>query len=366
MRCQRVAIVLGVATLTLLAGCVGSIAPDAGEPIDGGDDPGRTTAATGTETSTGTVATDPYGGRTLVVAVENPTNGTRDYAPLVGRALDYWEANASGYVAFDVSYRLDPDATDPDVVVTVVDRIEECGSEHDQPAGCAPYITRPSQFTPPERVRVVGGLTDESVVRVLIHEFGHTLGLDHDDEPRAVMRAENRLATLPQRDAVDRSFAWPNRTLSVHVDVQDDAGDRADVERRVEGTLAYFDRGAAGTVPEGVSFVRRSDRSAADVVIQVGGDHPCDRDSGSCRRLRGLDPDGDDRLETYDRLEVYVVGLEPEAVGWHVGRHLGHALGLTDDAAYPEPLRTSATYDERRSDWWAASNASAATTTPTG
>jgi len=359
---QRVGLALVLAVLALLAGCVGPITPDASQPFDD-DTEAVTGTATGSEaaevetgteagTTTPRAASDPYGGRTLVVGIENPENGSRDYAPLVRQALDYWEANDSRYVGYEVSYRLDPEAPDPDVVVSVVDRIEDCGSEEDHAAGCAPYITRPEQFSPPVRVRVVEGLSDESTARVLIHEFGHTLGLGHDDEPQSVMRAEGHLATLPQPDAVDRSFAWSDRTLSVHVDVGPDAGDRAAVERQVTETLAYFDRGAGRTTPEDVSFVRASNRSAADVVVQIGGDHPCARESGSCRRLRGLDPDGDDRLETYDRLEVYVVGLEPEAVGWHLGRHLGYALGLTEDAEYPEPLRSSSGYEERRSDWW--------------
>ena len=355
MAWQRVALALGLATLVLLAGCAAPIAPDADQPFDGGTDEAiGTETATGTVAATGTrvVATDPYGGRTLVVGIENGANESRDYAPLVRRALDYWEANASRYAGYDVSYRLDPDASDPDFVVSVVDRIDDCGSEEDHSAGCAPYVTRPEQFSPPVRVRVVDGLSDESTVLVLVHEFGHTLGLGHDDEPQSVMRAERRLATLPRTDAVDRPFAWADYALSVHVDVEDDAGDRAVVERQVTETLAYFDRGAEGTVPENVSFVRTSNRSSADVAVQIGGSNPCDRDTGSCRRLRGIDPDADGRLETYDRLEVYVFGIDPEAVGWHIGRHLGYALGLTDDPEYPEPLRSSASYDERRSDWW--------------
>ena len=381
---RRALLGLCLAVLVLLAGCTAPFPAGVDRSTDEGTGtPGETetgtaaetaTAGTGTVTGAGTVteagtdagfetgtnrgtgsagvSTDPYGGETLVVAVEDPGDGSREYAPLVRRALDYWEANASRYAGYEVSYRLDPDSADPDVVVSVVEHIEDCGSEDDHSAGCAPLITRPAEFSPPIRVRVVDGLSDESTVRVLIHEFGHTLGLGHDDEPQPIMQARGRLATLPRQDAINRSFAWENRTLAVHVGVGEDAGDRTTVDRQVAETLAYFDRGAEETVPENVSFVRTGNRTTADVVVQVGGTNPCERETGSCRRIRGLDPDADGRLETYDRLEVYVVGLDPEAVGWHVGRHLGYALGLTDDGEYPEPLRTSASYGERRSEWW--------------
>jgi hypothetical protein len=371
----REALVVALAMLLLTAGCVAPAVPGVDQPADGGNgngddgasgttgegggDAGRAGTSGGGSGSDGTGTevvgpVDPYGGKTLVVAIDYEVDRTRDYAPLVRRALAFWEANASRHAGYDVSYRLEPGAAEPDFVVSVVDRIGDCGSVDDHSAGCAPYITGPQQFSPPERIRVVQGLSDESTVQVLIHEFGHTLGLGHDDEPQSVMRARGRLATLPRTDARNRSYAWADDELTLYVDVQNDAGDRPTVERQVRETIAYFDRGADGTVPENVSFVRTSNRSRADVVVQVGGTNPCDGDSGSCRRIRGLDPDVDNRLETYDRLEVYVFGLEPEAVGWHVGRHLGYTLGLNEEAEYPQPLRSSASYEDRRTEWWVA------------
>jgi hypothetical protein len=68
--------------------------------------------------------------------------------------------------------------------------------------------------------------------------------------------------------------------------------------------------------------------------------------------VTGTDPDGDGALERYTRLEIVVVGLDTEAVGWHVGRWLGVGFGLDADASFPPPLRENATYEDRRSEWW--------------
>jgi hypothetical protein len=189
-------------------------------------------------------------------------------------------------------------------------------------------------------------------MQVLKHELGHTLGLSHDDAPLDVMRARSVLTTLPAEDARNQSFAWAERDLSVYLDATGvPATDRATVETQVEATLAFYERGAEGSGP-GVSFSLTRNRSAADVVLSVGGDAPCARERGSCRRIRGADPDGDGRLERFNRMDVYVVGLDPAAVGWHVGRHVGFALSLDREVEYPEPLRADATYAERRSEWW--------------
>ena len=382
---RRAVLGLGLAVLVLLAGCTAPFPAGVDRSTDGetrtpaGAETGTAaetaTAGTGTvtdaeaatgagtdagfetgtnrRTGSGSASADPYGGKTLVVAVENPGDGSREYVPLVRRALDYWEANASRYAGYEVSYRLDPDATDPDVVVSVVERIEDCGSGDDHSAGCAPYITRPEQFSPPVRLRVVDGLSDESTVRVLEHEFGHLLGLDHGDAPRDVMAARSVLTTLPRTNATDRAVPWSSPTLSVYVDdATVPARDRSTVDDQVRHALDYVDRGADGTVPENVSFVRAANRSQADLVVRFSDDLQCGADATSCFRVLGLDPDGDGALETYTRAVVTIdADLDRDAVGWHVGRWTARALGVTDDEL-PEPLRPSATYTERRSEWW--------------
>jgi hypothetical protein len=331
-----------VVALVLLAGCSSSLdgAPAVGGGGEGGDGP----------TWTGD-ADNPYQQRELVVAVAAPTNGSRAFAPLVREALSYWEASSERYAGYPIEYRLAPDAADPDVRVRFVDAVGECGTE-DGAAGCAPVITEPGQFDPPVTVRVRGGFSDESTVGVLKHEFGHTLGLAHGDPPDDVMRPVSTLTTLPRTNATAKALPWDDSTLSVHVDLSAvPAGEREAARRQVDAALGYFADGAGGTVPENVSFVRTDDRAAADVTVRATDDSPCSTSSGSCGYLRGSDPDGDGARETYTRLEITVTDLDTAAVAWHVGRWLGTGFGVEGDD-YPEPLRESTSYAERRSEWW--------------
>lgn len=334
---ERAATVL-VAALLVLSGC--TLGPG-GPSVDAGDaDP----------TWSGD-PDNPYRQGELVVAVAPPSDGDRDFTPLVREALDYWAANSEQYAGYPIDYRLAPDATDPDLRIEFVGSVEQCGTE-EHAAGCAPVITKPGQFDPPVDVRVRTGFSDDSTVQVLKHELGHTLGLNHGDAPADVMAASSTLTTPPQRNASERALPWQSETLSVYVDVSSlPASERDEARRQVRGTLGYFADGADGTVPENVSFVRTDNRSAADITIRATDESPCSTSSGSCGYILGTDPDGDGAREWYTRLEITVTDLDTEAIGWHVGRWLGVGFGLEGEA-YPEPLRESASYQERRSDWW--------------
>ncbi|MFC6960861.1 matrixin family metalloprotease [Halocatena marina] len=298
---------------------------------------------------------NPWGERTLTVAIKDETGNDRAFEPLVQNALAYWEQNSRKYAGYQINYRLEPDAANPDVVVSFVPSIEECGVE-EQVEGCAPYIRSPEEVNRPANVQVRSGYTDESTVKLLIHEFGHTLGLGHDDKPKKIMAATTDLTTLPKPNVTERALPWDHSTLSVAVDLSGvPATDRATVNSQVDKAFAYYDQGADGTVPNRVSFRRVSNPEEADIVVQFTDDSPCQGlKSGSCSVASGYDPDDDGATETYAKTRIVITNVEPKTVAWHVGNRLGEdAFGFDHPSDFPQPLRGNAPTETRRSNWWA-------------
>ena len=337
-----------VALLLLLAGCsmpTVDVSPTTATPdsqAKAGGSPAPQVAAP---------SRNPWPTDELVVALDVPAGDDRDYAPLVRRALGYWEERSRRYAGYDIGYRFAPNATDPDVIVSFVPEVENCDNISEA-AGCAPYVTPKTRIPDPAMVQIRTGLSNESTALVLKHELGHTIGLDHGDRPKRVMAANTALTTLPQPNATERALAWADEELSVFVDYGN-ASDDAAVRRQVRHALDYYDRGAGGTVPDNVSFTTTDDRANADVVVEFPGDSPCTAGSGSCGYRFGHDLDGDGALETYNRLRITATGIGPRAVGWHVAYWLGYGFGFDENGDWPAPLR-DATEAERRGAWWEA------------
>jgi hypothetical protein len=319
-----------VALLVLVAGCsVG---------VDGVTDGGDPTAESET----------PWGDEEIVVAVEDG-GAERDYRPLVRQALSYWETEGSQYAAYEASFVLEPDAADPDVVVSFVDDVDECG-DVDDPAGCAPRLSSDSRVDPPVTVEVQSNLSDESTVLVTKHEFGHLLGLAHDDDPQSVMAHRTEVTTALRPNATERALPWDSANLSVAVDVSN-ASDPSGVREQIRHALEYYGDGAEGTVPENVSFRVVENRSDADVVITYAETLPREGDRGSCAARSGVDPDGDGAVERYDHLTITIAGVDTDAVGWHAGYWLGYGFGHTEESDWAPPFR-DADAEDRQSEWW--------------
>lgn len=320
---------LVVAMLIVLAGCVAGVGGVANFGADG------------------TATDERWADDPIVVAVDGDAD--RNYTPFVRSAIEYWEANESRYAAYDAAFVLNPDAEDPDLVVDFVPEVGECG-DVSGPAGCAPRLSAGDRVDTPLTVEVQSDLSNESTEFVVKHEFGHVLGLTHDDEPQDVMAHETSLATLPKPNATERALPWEDSTLAVAVDAAN-ASDPEVTREQVRHALAYYEGGGEGSVPENVSFRLVENRSAADVVIDFADELPCQDGTGSCGTRGGVDEDEDGELERYDRLRITVSGVDADAVGWHVGYWLGYGFGFTDESEWPDPFR-DADGDDRRGEWW--------------
>lgn len=142
----------------------------------------------------------PHADGRVTVAVDVRGQPTDGFFESLRTVLGYWEDNAEQYAGFDVTYELRPDADAPDVVVAAVDSIPDCGADRPRGTlGCATYVSSDTLRIAPARVQVRGDLTGEELETTLKHEFGHTLGLEHDDEPSDVM-AETPLSTPDNSD----------------------------------------------------------------------------------------------------------------------------------------------------------------------
>jgi len=347
---------LVLAALLVLAGCTTPLDPTATTPTEvpagapgtaTSDSPTRSATATPTERpATATPSANPWGSDPVVVAIRNEGSRDRDFAALVREATAFWEENDGQHLGFEVRYEVRPDATNPDLVLAFADRVPDCGDVTDA-VGCAPLLTDSRQIDRPVTAWVKTGLSDQSTVLVAKHELGHTLGQTHDDPPSAVMRAESVLYTEPQPNATERAFPWDDADFTVRVD-DESASDPAGVRSQVDHALTYYEDDPPG-MPSNLSFTRTD--ADAEIRVRFGPTDDCRASSGSCIATYGTDPDGDGAIETYTRVEITLVELDTEAVGWHVGYWLAHAFGAEPDGEKPPPFR-DASARERRSAWW--------------
>lgn len=315
---RRIVLLTLCISLAGLAGC--SMLSDSGDPVAGG-----TTTEVEPTPDAGTPTPHPFAGESLTVAV----NGTERERALVGEALDYWAANATRYVGFDVQFRvLEPGSTEtPDVRMEFVDTVTNCG-ESEYPAGCAPQIEPGSTVDDTVTVQIERGYADDSTVLIVKHEVGHILGADHSDDPQSIMSHQQTLAMPPQPNATDRLVPFNDSELTIAIDDETVPADEREKYRdEVAYAIQYVNEGADGTVPDNVTVTLVDDPADADFVVRAADTASCRQNAGTCVAYEGTDPDLDGAIETYTRVNITLVQIDAEAASWYVAYEVIDALG---------------------------------------
>lgn len=359
----------GVVLLIIAVGfiAVGSTGMFAGIQI-GSDSPLSSTAVTTTAltntpsnpTSTGkreTVLTptptttpapeNPWRQETITVAVRNQVAPHRNFTAAVASALTYWQSRDDDYGAYTVEFRLEPDASKPDIVVWYNHTIN-CGDSF--VAGCAPLLNASYPADPPENVQIKYNESRNfrQTRNIITHEFGHVLGIQHCEQPRWVMGHSHYCTDgeVIAPDVEEQEFAWRDQSLTYHISYQNVSAVEQ-TQAQVQHAVSFFENGAQETVPADLSLTRVSSEWQADIVIRFVDSCP-DSDGGACPSTWGSDYDSDGTFEYHTKTVVRVSESDVDARGWFVGWALANSF--TPDSL--PPAFVDATYEERRSDWW--------------
>lgn len=342
---------VAIVLMLVLAGCGGSTGPDSTQTetqtaIEETEvQPTGTATATAAPTATPVPPQNPWRKDVVTVKIVDRTGSDRNWEPLVQETLQFWSENASQYTNFEVNFEMAAEGEGADITVFFRPELRECGyTISETTVGCADQYNSVGSADKWATVGIEAGYTNESTEETLKHEFGHMLGLTHDDSAELeFMRAKAEVVSRPLPNATEREYPWNHEPLTVYVDYENISDSRT--QEQVNTTLRELPK-QADAIPDQVEFVKTSNSSEADIRVTFPAGEDDDISIGT---KFGYDPDNDDALEYYSHAEIRIGDdIDTENVGWHLAVWLADAVGV-NYKQLPNPLDNT---DASRDDWW--------------
>jgi len=347
-----------IAGLIVISGCGAAGSPSStatptDTPTTDADTVTRTPTPTATDTPVPTptstpeltatplpaAAHNPWEKQEITVAISNTGEPDRNFEPLIESALEFWEQNATNTTDYEVEFDLVNDTSRADIVVSFVEDVGSCGPEREEAIGCAPVYEYVGQADAQSNVEIETGYDNESTVLILKHEFGHTLGLDHNDtEPTWFMDAKISVGTFPKPDVDERDWKWKAHTITVYADVDAAVETRRDkLREEVRMTVNRYNRYEHEYIPENASIQIVDNPEKADIVVKIVDETP----SGDYSEVDiwGRDVDEDGSLEYYSEATIYIRDEYHDDVGQYAGYWMGYILYADSDSDLPGVYR---------------------------
>lgn len=189
METREWAVAVSLAVLLVISGCAGS----ASDATPGGTPTAASSTATSTPapspTSTPEPPNNPWEKDTIVVEIFAASDSEINRTEAVENAVSYWNDNRQ-FATYEVNFTVEPVSSDPDIRVKFVDDIHNCNYRIGGDAvGCSPVLSPDDRIYRTISMEIQTGWDQETTEEILKHEFGHILGLGHDDEPQSVMNS---------------------------------------------------------------------------------------------------------------------------------------------------------------------------------